>query len=116
MSFFNNTNNLHNKFSFNIFAICGYIILLGFLINFFQTKLLDSYALLWQISLFNVIYAIILLISVIVFIPEKVLGLTIKNSFIVNNHIICIIRYFGAFVSIIYTILAIIFLLLMLRT
>ena len=105
-------NYLHKKFSFNIFAICGYIILFGYLVNFIQSK--DSYALLWQISLFNVIYAIVLLTSAIVFVFEKVLNLNIRNSFIVNNHLICIIRCFGAFISTIYTIFAIIFLLMIL--
>ena len=105
-------NKYNQKFSFNIFAICGYIILLGYLVNFIQSK--DSYALLWQISLFNVIYAIVLLTSAITFVFEKALNLNIKNSFIVNNHFICVIRYFGAFISTIYTILAIIFLLMIL--
>ena len=105
-------NYLHKKFSFNIFAICGYIIFLGYLVNFIQSK--DSYALLWQISLFNVIYAILLLTSAIICVFEKALNLNIKNSFIINNHFICVIRYFGAFISTVYTILAVIFLLMIL--
>ena len=105
-------NYLHKKFSFNIFAICGYIILFGYLVNFIQSK--DSYALLWQISLFNAIYAIVLLTSAIIFAFEKALNLNIKNSFIVNNRFICVIRCFGAFISTIYIILAIIFLLMIL--
>lgn len=114
MRFLDSKNCLHEKFSFNIFAICGYIILLGNFINFIQHKLLDSYVLLWQTLLFNVIYAIILLSSAIIFVFEKALNLNMKNSFIVNNYFICILRYFGAFISIIYTILTIIFLLMLL--
>ena len=114
MKFFDSTSCLHEKFSFNIFAICGYLILLGNFINFIQSKLLDSYALLWQTLLSNVIYAIILLISAITFIFEKVLGINIKNNFIVNNRIICIIRYFGALISTTYAVLTVIFLLMLL--
>ena len=114
MKFFDSTSYLHGKFSFNIFVICDYLILLGYFFNFIQSKLLDSYALLWQTLLSNVIYAIILLISVITFIFEKVLGINIKNKFIVNNRIICIIRYFGASISTTYADLTVIFLLMLL--
>ena len=110
MHFFKNIKNFHNKFSFNIFTICGYIIFLGVCVNFIQSKLLDSYAFLWQLSLFNVIYIIILFISLIVYIFEKIFCFEIKNGFIINNHIICILRYIGAFISTIYLLIAIIFL------
>ena len=110
MIFSKNIKNLHKKFSFNIFAICGYIIFLGFLVNFIQSKLLDSYAFLWQISLFNVIYTITLLISVIIYIFEKIFCFEIKNSFLINNNVICILRYIGAFISIIYLLTVVIFL------
>lgn len=112
MNFLTKIKLLNQFISFHIFAICGYIILFGYLVNFTQSK--DSYALLWQISLFNVIYAILLLTSAIICVFEKALNLNIKNSFIVNNHFICVIRYFGAFISTIYTILAVIFLLMIL--
>lgn len=114
MKFFDSTSYLHGKLSFNIFAICGYLILLGYFINFIQSKLLDSYVLLWQTLLFNVIYTIILLTSALIFVFEKVLDINIKNNFIVNNRIICIIRYFGALISTIYAVLTVIFLLMLL--
>ncbi len=109
MHFFKNIKNLYKKYSFNIFAICGYIILFGFFVNFIQSKLLDSYAFLWQLSLFNVIYIITLFISLIVYIFEKIFCFEIKNGFILNNHIICVLRYIGAFISTIYLLIAIIF-------
>ena len=110
MNFFKNIKNFHNKFSFNIFTICGYIIFLGFCVNFIQSKLLDSYALLWQLSLFNVIYLITLFISVIIYIFEKIFCFEIRNDFFIKNHIICILRYIGVSISTIYFFIAIIFL------
>ena len=110
MDFFKNIKNFHNKFSFNIFAICGYIILLGFFVNFVQSRFLDSYAFLWQISFFNTVYLIIILASFIVYIFEKIFCFEIKKRFIINNNIICTMRYLGAFISLIYMVIIIILL------
>lgn len=105
----NNLENLHQYISFNLLALCGYIIIIGCFINFFSYKTLDFYTTTLQIVLFNIIYLLICFTALITYILEIIFDYKIKNGIITQNKLLCRLRYIGVLILIIYPLFLILF-------
>ncbi len=106
VSFFINLNKLNQYYSFQLFSITGWLILI--LIAIFGTNYIQSVNNSYEVGFaLLLVIPILLLLSFILAVIEYILGLKINNKFFIENKFLKIFRFLGALFAFFYSILLI---------
>ena len=102
VNFFINLNKLNQYYSFQLFSITGWLILI--LIAIFGTNYIQSVNKSYEVGFaLLLVIPILLLLSFILAIVESIIGLKINNKFFLENKIIKIVRFLGALFAFLYS-------------
>ena len=103
MKFFLNLSKLNQYYSFQLFSITGWLILI--FITVFGSNYIQSINKSYEIGfVLLLIIPILLLLSLILAIIEYIVGFKINNKFFVENKILKIVRFSGALFSFFYSV------------
>lgn len=104
MKLYEKIKSLNKSYSYNIFALIGIFILTFKIFCILKNSYTYDYAVIDYL-----LFPVLFLLTFIIYVFELIFQFKIKNERVLNNKIINIVRFVGVVVSIIYLLIAAIF-------
>ena len=104
MKLYEKIKSLNKSYSYNIFALIGIFILTLKIFCILKNSYTYDYAVVDYL-----LFPVLFLLTFIIYVFELIFQFKIKNERVLNNKIINIVRFVGAVVSVIYLLIAAIF-------